>query len=70
MTPLTAHFGEEDGGKVHGYLVGRIDDFFNRRNRIAHALNPGQSSSPELIRQDMEILQALGQSLRETLVAV
>ena len=68
-TPLMAHFGESDSGKTHVYLVDHIENFFARRNEIAHALNPGRSSSPELIRQDIATLQALGRSLLETLEA-
>ena len=45
MTPLIVYFGEDDGGKLHGFLTARIEGFFIRRNRNAHALNPGQSSA-------------------------
>ena len=65
--PQVEHFGEDEEGKTHGYLVNRIEGFFNRRNRIAHALNSGASSSPEDIGQDIDIFRALGQSLCEIL---
>ena len=65
--PLVEHLGEDEEGKTHGYLVNRIEGFFNRRNRIAHALNSGASSSPEDIGQDIDIFRALGQSLCEIL---
>ena len=65
--PLNEHFGEDEEGKAHGYLVNRIEGFFSRRNRIAHALNSGASSSPEEIRQDIDTFRALGQSLCEIL---
>ena len=68
--PLVEHFGEDEEGKTHGYLgylVNRIEGFFNRRNSIAHALNSGASSSPEDIGQDIDIFRALGQSLCEIL---
>lgn len=69
-TPLRVHFGENDGGKIHGLLVDKIEEFFDLRNMIAHAINSGQSSSPESIRKDLDLFQAFGKSLCEMLEAV
>ena len=64
---LVEHFGEDEEGKTHGYLVNRIEGFFSRRNMIAHALNSGASSSPEDIGKDIDLFRALGQCLCEIL---
>ena len=65
--PLVDEFGETESGKVHGKLLSGLNDFFERRNDIAHALNPGRSSSPEKIAADIDMLESFGKALRETL---
>lgn len=60
-------FGEAEPGKVHGKILSGLDDFFERRNDIAHALNAGQSNSPEQIQTDIELLISFGHALREVL---
>jgi hypothetical protein len=47
-----------------------MEDFFERRNAIAHALNPGQSSGPDQIVNDIDMLESFGKALRETLDAI
>ena len=69
-TPLHGYFSENEGGKIHGLFVDRIEEFFNRRNMIAHAINSGQSSSPESIRKELDLFHAFGKSLCEMLEAV
>src|SRR5271166_1658121 len=46
---MLTFFGETEAGKTHGKLLVALEDFFERRNEIAHALNRGQSSGPEQI---------------------
>jgi len=60
-------FGETEHGKAHGKILSSINDFFERRNDIAHALNAGQSNSPEQIQTDIDMLIGFGQALREVL---
>ena len=60
-------FGEAEPGKAHGKILTALNDFFERRNDIAHALNAGQSNSPEQIQTDIEMLISFGQALREVL---
>lgn len=60
-------FGETEHGKAHGKLLSSINAFFERRNDIAHALNAGQSNSPEQIWTDIDMLNSFGQALREVL---
>ncbi|SDU24790.1 hypothetical protein SAMN05216296_2639 [Pseudomonas pohangensis] len=62
-------FGETEPGKAHGKLVSGLEDFFERRNGIAHALNPGQSSGPDQIIKDLKMLECFGKALCETLDA-
>ena len=64
--PLVQHFKEDDEGRSHGELLSFLNDFFNRRNTIAHSLNTHQSSSADLIRYDITTFRAFGQSLCET----
>lgn len=63
-------FGETDPGKAHGKLLSGLEDFFERRNAIAHALNPGQSSGPDQIINDINMLGSFGKALCVTLEAV
>ena len=65
--PLQEFFGEEDEGKVHSRLVDGIDGFIKRRNDIAHSLNNNSSSAPDQIGNDIEMFDAFGKSLCETL---
>lgn len=65
--PVQAVFGESDQGKAHGKLLAGFEDFFERRNLIAHALNPGQSNGPDQILNDITMLEGFGAALSETL---
>lgn len=59
----------EESGEIHGAVLRRLDDFFNRRNDIAHSLNRRSSSGSVQINQDIELFRAIGKSLCETLEA-
>lgn len=61
-------FGESDSDKAHGKLLSNFEDFFERRNAIAHALNPGQSSGPGQILNDIALLENFSVALLETLI--
>lgn len=60
-------FGESEPGKAHGKLLSGLEDFFERRNGIAHSLNSGKSSGPEQIIKDISVLECFGTALCETL---
>ena len=62
-------FGETEPGKAHGKLLAGLEDFFERRNGIAHSLNPGQSSGPDQIINDMGMLENFSKALCATLDA-
>lgn len=65
--PLLDAFGENEQVKAHGKLLSAMESFFERRNEIAHALNPGQSNSPDRIAMDIDMLESFGKALCETL---
>ncbi len=67
---VLAFFGETDAGKAHGKFLSALNDFFERRNAIAHALNPGQSSGVEQIINDLNMLLAFSEGMRQTLDAL
>lgn len=63
------HFEENEQGKAHGKLLLVLEEFMERRNAIAHALNPGSSAGPDQIIKDLDMLEALSTSLYQTLEA-
>ena len=65
--PILANFAEVEAGKAHGRLLVSLGEFFARRNGIAHSLNPSRSSGPDQILKDIDMLDAFGKALRETL---
>ena len=65
--PLLDNFGEDDAGKAHGRLLKTLEEFFDRRNYIAHSLNTSQSSGQDQVLKDITIFKAFGKSLCETL---
>ena len=65
--PNLEFFGAFDANSVHGKIISSLEDFFERRNAIAHALNRGQSSGPDQIMNEIGLLENFGKSLCETL---
>ena len=63
-------FGETSPDKAHGRLLSSLNDFMQRRNDVAHALNSRSSSGIGQILTDLEMLKSIGESLCETLEAV
>jgi hypothetical protein len=68
--PILDIFGETEPSKAHGRLISRLDDFFERRNDIAHSLNSGRSNSAKQIETDLDMLISFGTALCQTLEAV
>lgn len=58
---------ETEPGKANGRLVERLEDFFERRNQVAHSINAMRSSGPEQINGDIELLTTFGRALAATL---
>ncbi len=68
--PILEVFGETEPCKAHGKLLLSLEDFFERRNAIAHSLNPGHSSGPGQILNDLTMLESFGKALCTTLETV
>lgn len=66
-SPMLEVFGESRPGKAHSKLLSELEDFFERRNAVAHALKPGQSDGPAQIINDISLLENFGKALSETL---
>ena len=60
---LMAYFKEDDMGKTNGYLTAKLDDFFKRRNIIAHSLGTQSSPGDKTLIEDLEFFRALAQDL-------
>ena len=56
-------FSETDPGVVHGLFIRQNDEFFERRNAIAHSLNSGNSVAPDQVRTDIAFFRAISLSL-------
>jgi hypothetical protein len=55
--------GAETPGKATSLLESRLEEFFRRRNQIAHAIKLGSASGPTELQQDVELLRAFGRAL-------
>lgn len=55
--------GETEIGKANARLRDSLEDFFERRNAIAHSLKRGQSDGPLQIINDISLLQTFARSL-------
>jgi hypothetical protein len=53
------HFAEDEGGKTYVKFVVALNDFMEKRNGIAHSLNPGSSASADQFLEDVQLLRAL-----------
>lgn len=56
-------FSETDAGVAHGLFIRQNDEFFERRNAIAHSLNAGSSVAPDQVRTDIAFFKATALSL-------
>ena len=68
--PLLRNFGEIEEEKTHGRLLKSLEEFFERRNIIAHSLNLASSSGSDQILNDIDMFDAFGKALCETLEAL
>jgi RiboL-PSP-HEPN len=62
---LMDFLGADTPGKANVLLEARINEFFRRRNEIAHAIQLGSSSGPTELLQDIKMFRLLGRSLAE-----
>ncbi|MDG1532009.1 MAG: MAE_28990/MAE_18760 family HEPN-like nuclease [Paracoccaceae bacterium] len=56
-------FSETNAGVAHGLFITQNDEFFERRNAVAHSLNASSSVAPDQVRQDIAFFRATGLSL-------
>lgn len=60
---LKAHLDEQDTGKVDGQVLQKLEEFFERRNTIAHSLNAAASVGPETVRDEIKFFEAMAVDL-------
>ncbi|MBD8548654.1 MAE_28990/MAE_18760 family HEPN-like nuclease [Sphingomonas sp. CFBP 8760] len=58
---------ETEPGKANARIVERLEDFFERRNQIAHSINSMRSSGPGQISEDINFLATFGKAIATTL---
>jgi len=61
--PLAAHLGCDTAGKASVELQSRLEDFFRRRNEIAHAIQLNSSSGPSGLSADILLFREFGKGL-------
>jgi len=61
------YLGCDGPGNAPKELTSRIDDFFRRRNAIAHAIKLASSSGPSELQQDIQLFRIFGRALSEKL---
>ncbi|ESY44113.1 hypothetical protein X747_09440 [Mesorhizobium sp. LNJC384A00] len=66
---LIDFLGCESAGKANSEFEARVDEFFKRRNAIAHAIKIGSSSGPAGLHQDIELFRNFGRALFRTIDA-
>lgn len=64
---LIDFLGCENAGKANSEFSARVDEFFKRRNAIAHAIKIGSSSGPAGLHQDIELFRNFGRALFKTI---
>ncbi|HMN86173.1 MAG TPA: HEPN domain-containing protein [Bauldia sp.] len=69
IQPIKDHFDEAEQEKAHGKLRMALDELMERRNRVAHALNPNSFTGASQIKRDLDMLGALASSLCQVLDA-
>lgn len=60
---LMVHLNCDEPERARSTLVAQIEEFFRRRNHVAHAIKLGSSSGPLEISQDIKLFRVFGQSL-------
>lgn len=58
---------ETEPSKANARIVERLEDFFERRNQIAHSINAMRSSGPGQINEDINLLTIFGKAIAATL---
>lgn len=61
------HYLETEPGRANEKIREDINEFFKRRNDIAHALRPSSATGETIINEDIKLFRAFGVSLCEVL---
>jgi hypothetical protein len=61
--PLRTYLGCESAETAHMELKARVDDFFRRRNEIAHAIQLNSSSGPPALTADITLFREFGKAI-------
>ena len=61
--PLMAFLGCETEGSADAELRARLEDFFRRRNEIAHAVQLNSSSGPPALALDIALFRHFGEAI-------
>ncbi len=57
---IKEYFGEDEHSAPHAKLLDALEDFFERRNMIAHSIRMMQSEGPDAIANDIDLLSVFG----------
>jgi hypothetical protein len=60
---MKGYLGEDDEGQAHFKFTVALNDFMEKRNGIAHSLNPGRSVSAERFLDDVNLFRAVALAL-------
>ena len=60
---LMAYFKEDDKSRTNDYFNEKLEDFFKRRNIIAHSLGAQSSPGDKTLIEDLEFFRALANDL-------
>lgn len=69
QTSMKAALGVQGDDEAYGQLRNGLEDFFTRRNEIAHSLEQHKSVAPEELMRDVAFFRAIGEGLCGTLEA-
>jgi hypothetical protein len=64
---LVEFLGAANSGQAVPELESRVEEFFRRRNAIAHAIGSGKSSGPSDLLRDIEMFRIFSRSLASAL---
>lgn len=66
---LMSFLNESEPNKAHTRFIERLEDFFERRNQVAHSINAMRSSGPGQINEDINLLATFGKAIAGALEA-
>ncbi|MBU2855902.1 hypothetical protein HF289_03110 [Acidithiobacillus ferrooxidans] len=64
---MLAYLGSDNADQARDHLAAEQDDFFKRRNYIAHAIKLSSSSGPAQFNKDIQLFSIFGRALQRAL---